>query len=130
MILAFIHKATALFLTFILLANGLNNVVIISDFVINQDFIAKTLCIQKDNQQGCHGKCQLTKELTINNIDSTSEAPKPLIETIRLDVFILWDFISEELKICSNIYKPQLQIAYRIDYTQGLFYAVETPPPN
>ena len=63
MIVQLINKTTALFLAFVLLANNINTIVIITDFIINQDIIARTLCIQKKEQKGCLGKCQLRKEL-------------------------------------------------------------------
>ena len=44
---------------FILFAHNINTLVIIGDFLANQDIIAKTLCIQKEEQKGCNGKCQL-----------------------------------------------------------------------
>ena len=75
MILKVTYKLTALFLTFALLANNISNVVIVTDFLVNQDFIAKTLCIQKEDQKGCNGKCQLKKELVQNNTDSNSNTP-------------------------------------------------------
>ena len=51
MISAIANKITAFVLVFILFAHNINTLAIVGDFVINQDFIAKTLCIQKDNQK-------------------------------------------------------------------------------
>jgi len=57
------HRITAFFLTIVLFSSIITDTSIIIDFAINQDTIAKTLCVQKDNQQGCQGKCQLVKAL-------------------------------------------------------------------
>ena len=63
MIKVFLHKIVSILLVAILLANNINTLTIVGDFVVNQDFIAKTLCIQKEDQQGCNGKCHLKKQL-------------------------------------------------------------------
>lgn len=90
MIIKFIHQITALFLTFVLLANNINNVVIVTDFVINQDFIARTLCIQKEEQKGCNGKCYLKNQLEeASNQDQNQ--PLQLQNTTKLSCFILTD---------------------------------------
>ena len=42
----------------------LNKVCIVIDFKLNQDFIAKVLCINKDKPMTkCNGKCYLSKQL-------------------------------------------------------------------
>lgn len=63
MISVIANKITTFVLVFILFAHNINILAIIDDFIVNQDFIAKTLCVQKENQQGCNGKCHLMKEL-------------------------------------------------------------------
>lgn len=128
MILKLIYKATAPFLIFVLLANSISNVVIVTDFIINQDFIAKTLCIQKDEQKGCNGKCQLTKELVQNNSDSNSDTPLSSSRT-QLDVFVVTTILHN---IEDNIQISTLQntIDYRLRATRSGFFAIDTPPPN
>lgn len=128
MILKLIYKATAPFLIFVLLANSISNVVIVTDFIINQDFIAKTLCIQKEDQKGCNGKCQLTKELVQNNSDSNSDTPLSSSRT-QLDVFVVTTILHN---IEDNIQISTLQntIDYRLRATRSAFFAIDTPPPN
>jgi hypothetical protein len=130
MIIKIFHKITALFLTFVLLANSISNVAIVTDFVINQDFIAKTLCIQKEEQKGCNGKCQLRKDLIENNTDANSDAPAPNSNRTRLDVFVI-----SELNLSTNLSDFNLQ--YKdFDADLRLFlpisksYDLDTPPPN
>ncbi|MBT8245691.1 MAG: hypothetical protein HKP48_00255 [Winogradskyella sp.] len=88
MILQIIHKITATFLTCILLANNINTILIITDFIINQDIIAKTLCIQKEEQKGCNGKCQLRKELSETNSQDKNQ-PLQIEQRIELSRFII-----------------------------------------
>lgn len=83
MIATIAHKITAFILVFILFAPNLNTLVIIGDFMVNQAVIAKNLCIQKDNQQGCNGKCQLTKQ--INEITSNSNTDLPALAIDKTD---------------------------------------------
>lgn len=130
MILKVIYKATALFLTFVLMTNTINNVVIVTDFVINQDFIAKTLCIQKGNQKGCNGKCQLTKQLTQNNTDSNSDTPMNLVDKTGLDAFVLNSTLEHTVNDFSKISSFQNTFDYRLKQPFSGFYDIETPPPN
>ncbi|WP_299112413.1 hypothetical protein [uncultured Winogradskyella sp.] len=130
MIITVIHKITALFLTFVLLANNINNIIIVTDFVINQDFIAKTLCIQKEEQKGCNGKCQLRKELVKNNADTNSEVPAPNTNRIRLDVFLISDVTLYTNQYEINYHTKQFNIDSRLFQPISKFYDIDTPPPN
>lgn len=130
MILKVIHKATALFLTFILLANNISNVVIVTDFLVNQDFIAKTLCIQKEDQKGCNGKCQLTKQLVQNNTDGNSDAPAPNSDRTRLDVFVMSATENNTAADFSKMSSLKNTIDYRLKQPISKFYDIDTPPPN
>ena len=130
MILKVIYKAIALFLTFVLLANNINNVVIVTDFVVNQDFIAKTLCIQKDDQKGCNGKCHLTKQLAQSNTDSSSDAPFPSTDRTRLDVFVIYETANHTIDNFNQLSRFQNNSHYRIKQPVSGFYSIHTPPPD
>ena len=130
MILKVIYKFTALFLTFVLFANSINNIVIVTTFVINQDFIAETLCIQKENQKGCNGKCHLSNQLVQQNTDSNSTIPLPTEDNTRLDVFVLNRIINNNLEDSSSISIPQNIIFYKPKQPVSGFYSIEIPPPN
>ncbi|TNJ44269.1 hypothetical protein KFZ70_03350 [Tamlana fucoidanivorans] len=125
-----IHKTTALCLVFILLANNINTLAIVGGFIINQDFIAKTLCVQKEDQKGCNGKCHLKKQLVKNNADTNSEAPAQNNKRTALDTF----YVVSYHNVFKNVFnttltpkKPQLYTSIRITKA---FLKVETPPPN
>ncbi|EDP71837.1 hypothetical protein FBALC1_12087 [Flavobacteriales bacterium ALC-1] len=130
MILKVINKTTALFLTFVLLANNINNLVIVTDFVINQDFIAKTLCIQKEEQKGCNGKCQLQKKLAENNTDANSDAPTPNTNKTRLDVFVISETALNSDFSGINFYSKHNNTDFRLFQPISKFYDIDTPPPN
>ena len=74
-----IFKHTAIF---ILLAAFLmqlfSNTIIYATFLMQQDYIAKNLCIDKDVKEStCEGKCQLKEELSKNSENNE----KPLMTT-------------------------------------------------
>ncbi|WP_308993155.1 hypothetical protein QLS71_008490 [Mariniflexile litorale] len=128
MISAIANKITAFVLVFILFAHNINTLAIIGDFVINQDFIAKTLCIQKNNQQGCNGKCQLMKELKENTPESNTTIPVQETKRFSLDSFCLYkvnsaeslNFVNKKDKTGFNSYSQNLLQTY---------YDIDTPPP-
>ena len=130
MILKVIYKVTALFLTFVFLANNINNVVIVTDFVVNQDFIAKTLCIQKDDQKGCNGKCHLAKQLAQSNTSNNSDAPLPTTDRTRLDVFVIYENTNHTIDNFSQLSRFQNNTHYRIKQPVSGFYSIHTPPPD
>lgn len=124
------HKITALVLIVILFANNINTLVIIGDFIVNQDFIAKTLCIQKEEQNGCNGKCQLRKELSENNSDSNSH-DNPLQEgkRIALDAFCL-SSISQIESTSVSACKTKQDTAFKAPILNNRYLDIDTPPPN
>lgn len=128
MISTIANKITAFVLVFILFAHNVNTLAIIGDFVINQDFIAKTLCIQKDNQQGCNGKCHLMKELKKNAPESNTTIPVQETKRFSLDAFCLYKInSSEHLNFVNKAY----QIGFN-PYSQNLlqtYFDIDTPPP-
>ena len=128
MIKVLIHKIIASFLVIMLFAHNINTLTIIGDFIINQDFIAKTLCIQKENQQGCHGKCQLTKQLAENNLDSNNQLPSQESKRIGLDIYCL--FTSDVLDTHLNKFiLPPVNLSHNSPKSVKTYLEVETPPP-
>lgn len=128
MIKGFLHKITSILLISILLANNVNTLAIVGDFVVNQDFIAKTLCIQKEDQQGCNGKCQLTKQLAENNAGTSSELPAQESKRTTLDTFCL---VSNETlnSGLNDLIFPQIIIPHNSSRIIKTSFKVETPPP-
>lgn len=128
MIKGFLNKITSLLLITILLANNINTLAIVGDFVVNQDFIAKTLCIQKEDQQGCNGKCHLKKQLAENNSGTSSEFPAQENKRTTLDTFCLVS--NEALNThVNNTISPQIIIPHNSSRIIKTSFKVETPPP-
>lgn len=128
MISAIANKITAFVLVFILFAHNINTLAIIGDFIVNQEFIAKTLCIQKENQQGCNGKCQLMKELKDSEPDSKTTIPIKETRRFSLDAFCFFNvknlesnsFFSKKSHSNINVYSTNIVTTY---------FDIDTPPP-
>lgn len=69
------HKITGFILVLLLFSHNIRTLMIIGGFVANRAIIAKNFCVQKDNQQGCNGKCHLTKELKQTTQDTNADFP-------------------------------------------------------
>lgn len=123
------HKITAYVLVVILLAHNINTLVIVGDFLANQDFIAKTLCIQKDDQQGCEGKCHLKKQLAQNESGTDGKAPVQESKRVVLDVFFVTDINFVEAQFMS-LYTTKNKVFYQTPITSEALLSVDTPPPN
>lgn len=128
MITAIAHKITAFVLVFILFAHNINTLVIVGDFLVNQDFIAKTLCIQKENQQGCNGKCHLKKQLSESTSDSNNNSPLQESKRMSLDVFCVSHIHIVEVEDV-QFQLPQISIAYQNSKLIKAYFDVDTPPP-
>lgn len=69
------RQCTALFLLLAFIASTFSKAVIVADFYVNQDYIAKNLCENRGNPlMHCCGRCQLHKRL---NKDANQEQNNP-----------------------------------------------------
>lgn len=129
MIAALAHKITAFVLVFILFAHNINTLIVIGDFLANQAMIAKNLCVQKDDQQGCNGKCQLTEQLKQITPDSNTDIPTQETRRMSLDAFCLFEIQESGT---SNNGLANLQ-NNPFGFTQHIikrYQDIDTPPPN
>ncbi|WP_027124745.1 hypothetical protein [Gelidibacter mesophilus] len=129
MIATLVHKITAFILVFILFAHNINTLVIIGDFLANQAVIAKNLCIQKDDQQGCNGKCQLTKQIVESTPDSNTELPAQETRRMALDAFCLF-----QIEVADSQHQI-VAVNKKIIFEQPQdiilqYHNIDTPPPN
>jgi hypothetical protein len=71
-----------IFLTFTIFIQTFSTFIIKADFYINQSYIAKNLCVNKDKpMMHCNGKCYLSKKLKQQEQDQT-----PVSRTEKFDV--------------------------------------------
>lgn len=124
-----VHKIIAFILVVILFAHNINTLIIIGDFLTHQAAIAKNFCVQKDNQQGCNGKCQLTEQLKQSMPDSNADGTTQETRRMSLDAFCWYDVavINTELSPIKRDQKVEPE------YVLSLLVRsldIDTPPPN
>lgn len=74
-------QCTALFLLLPILIQSFSKVVILLDFYANRDYIARTLCENRDKpEMHCHGSCQLHKKIARDE-DTDKGVPEKKSET-------------------------------------------------
>lgn len=77
----------AVFLSFLVLLQTLNQTGILLTFKLRQEFIAKNLCVQRDKKVNtCNGKCHLKKELK-KSAEQESETSKPYPAKTKTETF-------------------------------------------
>ena len=60
----FLHRSTAILFVFLYIVAMLRPIHPYVEYILNQDYIAEFLCINKDKPQlQCNGKCHLVKEI-------------------------------------------------------------------
>lgn len=97
-----------------LILPNLTKVGIFIDFKINQDFIAKVLCINRDKPMTtCNGKCYLTDQLRKAEEEEQKQAPQRTKENVEnlychqeTDIFKTTDFFEKQSlnKYLNNLY--------------------------
>lgn len=99
------------------------------DYVVNKDYIAKVLCIEKDVEEStCAGQCHLKKELAKveTGTDDPVETPQRLIVE-EIHFFSLLEGLG--LK-ASNI-EQELNLSIElIDPVRRGFHSIFIPPPE
>jgi len=54
----------SLLLAFIIFFSSMSRGVVVADYLLNKDYIAKVLCVNRDKpEMKCNGKCHLAKQL-------------------------------------------------------------------
>ena len=128
MITTITHKITAFVLVFILFAHNINTLVIIGDFMVNQATIAKNFCVQKENQQGCNGKCHLGKQLKQSTPESNSDMPSQEIKRMSLDAFCLYTINSPQTTLAYHQTIQNISTSYSHNIIRT-YLDIDTPPP-
>ena len=99
-------------------------------FFAYQDYIIKELCVQKDNQQGCNGKCYLMKKLDVNVAEKEIPASQPKSEKEFRGTFILY-FVKSTLFDFKNVFNINNEgYEYCLQKIPLLVLEKEIPPPK
>ncbi|WP_043706555.1 hypothetical protein [Tenacibaculum ovolyticum] len=123
------YKISAFILAMVLVSYTIYQISVVAYYISYQDYIIKELCVQKENQQGCNGKCYLMKKLTNEASDNNANTPpkndKKLIENF---VFLLAKNTLVNFKCVSDL--DIKKITYQQVFKDSLFIEKETPPPK
>jgi len=95
------------FLLLVLGAYLIIPVIPVIDYLINKDYIAKTLCINKDKPKSCcKGKCHMVKQLqkTNKNTDNDPKNSNSRVQLKELNEFIISKACSYTAEISSHTY--------------------------
>ncbi len=99
-------------------------------FFAYQDYIIKELCVQKDNQQGCNGKCYLMKQLDPVVLKKDTPASQPESEKEFRGSFILYFTKSDLLSFENAFFVKKENYNFFIKKPLSISFEKETPPPE
>ena len=95
------------------------------DYLINEDYIATFLCINKDKvEMQCNGKCYLMQQLSKQNEDKKQSLPRIAMEEYPIGFvnLILFDAINETVPFIENSF------IYKNNYNYLFIYSSFHPP--
>jgi len=111
----FVKNLTAILLVFVMMISSVGKLCIIISFKINQDYIAKTQCEQRNIKNNkCRGCCQLKKEIAESDKQEQKQMPRGTNEksSISIDYFCRelsnLEYLFNEQKLNFNIYSAFL----------------------
>lgn len=98
-------------------------------YIAYQDYIIKEICVQKDDQQGCNGKCYLMKKLTNKISENNNTTPPQNDKEFRGNfIFFLSKTTTLNFKYASDFSNSKSE--YQLHFKDSLFLEKETPPPK
>lgn len=108
---------------------NLTRVGILIDFKINQDFIAKVLCINKDKPElKCNGKCHLTKQLKKVEEPEEKQAPNNTKDKREIVYFLSHSIF--EIRDSGLLNEKKTFILYASDFQDASFISDIFHPPR
>ncbi|WP_420570756.1 hypothetical protein [Kordia sp.] len=89
----------------------------LANYLINQDYIAEFLCINKDKPElECNGKCYLAKQLKETSEEKEKNLPPIAMEEYPIGIIDLTVFLSEKPYIeflhCNSHYLNNYKFSY------------------
>lgn len=119
-----LKKAISIVFVFLLIFSNLSRIWILIDFKVNQDFIAKVLCINKNKPElQCNGKCHLANQIKQQekkeNTGTTAEANTKL-EILFFNHFTTDIPLSQDIALQTKLHSPYLNVFHSSDYLDQL----------
>lgn len=114
-------------LALLILLQSLSVVGIFISFKINQDYIAKNLCINRNKPaKKCNGKCQLTKKIAESTEKKPDQAPVPKPDELN-QILAIYEIYHAPISF-SKIAAPQHCFAESPFTTQSCVLNIFHPP--
>lgn len=122
-------QVTTILLALLIFLQPLSKIWIVVSFKINQDIIAKTLCIKKEIKGNtCQGKCHLKKQLDKADEEEQKQAPtnqKDKYEVLYCHFAKPYDFLKY-----TDIYLSKINSAYENSFHTSSFITDIFRPPK
>src|SRR5688572_1536181 len=85
-----VKRLTAIAFIFLLSAQCIFKLTIITYFQTNRDYIAEVLCVNKEKPMTmCNGQCFLDRNLSLADDDSPKQSPTPTKLSVDTSLFII-----------------------------------------
>lgn len=101
---------------------------VLGNFLLHRDYIIKNLCVQKDNQIDCYGKCHL-KKIFKNTSTNQEDIVNDLNTLERLFEMNLFDIEIVFLDVIDKEVVIQKNKEYNHHFVQP-YLEIKTPPPQ
>jgi len=122
-----LKKIFAILITLIILIPYITTFGVVTDFVINQDYIAKVLCINKERPKlNCDGKCYLAQKLKNTPDQNNNQLPESF-KNLKLEILHFYSEVNafnlnstkHTSQKTENYFRNKL---FPIDYTFKVFH--------
>jgi hypothetical protein len=124
-----LKQVTTIILALLIFLHPFSKVFIYVSFKINQDVIAKTLCVKKEIKNNCcQGKCHLKKQLDKADEEEQKQAPtntKEKLEVLYCSIQKPFDFLKQTV-----FYKKQSLGNYNTGFYISSFISDIFRPPK
>jgi hypothetical protein len=123
-----LKQVTTYILALLIFLQPFSKIWIVVSFKINQESIAKTLCVKKEVENNtCQGKCHLKKQLDKADEEEKKQAPTNTKEKVE----VLYCHNLTNFSICRKIYfadKKQSFFDYKFQYSSSYHTDIFRPP--
>jgi hypothetical protein len=90
-----LHRAITILLVICLHLQPLNNVCVVINYIINQDYIKEYLCINRDREDlQCNGKCYLANQLKQTESKNETDGQFPYLKITKME-YVKFSFLSD-----------------------------------
>jgi len=107
-----LKQLITIFLALLVFLQPFTKAWIFVSFKMNQEYIAETLCVQKEIPRNtCHGECQLMKRL--KKVEQAEQQQKPPVPKLKIEVLFCHQLIDFQLQTIFSDTKEIFIIFYR-----------------